>query len=312
MDADIFVIASSPVKHDVFLSKSICVLQNGINELPKLNQITSLAGAPVIAVVDRTADIQLAARELVAASSSFGGSSPYSPDIVLVNEFKRKDFIQAAISESLRLQNNKSASLTEKSKPPLPTLKDCEMVHQQPNLTIVHRTKRSSILQSTTSARLLVLHSISSLDDAIDLINSKTSSPCLAAYHFGNPATGKYLSQFIPAQHTFINHVPRDLLIGPPIPLSTTGSDPKQRYPTTLFSVPRPVYIKETKTGAEKGAADLLAEATAPLKQFKRHPGGGVGFFEQGFLINAGFIVVSTLTCTGTGLFWLWKWSRTV
>ena len=269
----------------------------------------------MIAVVDRTADIQLAARELVAASSGFGGSSPYSPHIVLVNEFKRQDFIEAAINETLRLQSERSASKAptqERSKPTLSNLKNCEIVHQQPNLTIVRLPNRNSILQSKFPARVLAIHSISSLDDAIDLITSKTSIPCLAAYHFGSAATGKYLSQFIEAQHTFINHVPHNLLIGPALPLSTTASDPRQRYPTTLFSVPRPVYINGPKTGTPKASAELIAEATTPLKRFKRHPGGGVGFFEQGFLINAGIVVVSTLTCTGTGLFWLWKWSRSL
>lgn len=45
--------------------------------------------------MDRTADVQAAARAITNARFSFGGTSPYAPDLVLVNEFVKQDFFEA-------------------------------------------------------------------------------------------------------------------------------------------------------------------------------------------------------------------------
>lgn len=58
-------------------------------------QLLSSSGTRTVAVVDRTADIDLAARAITAARFGFGGTSPYTPDLVLVNEFVKKDFFEA-------------------------------------------------------------------------------------------------------------------------------------------------------------------------------------------------------------------------
>lgn len=51
--------------------------------------------ARCVAVVDGSADIDAAAKAITAARFSFGGRSPYAPDLVLVNEFAKKDFFEA-------------------------------------------------------------------------------------------------------------------------------------------------------------------------------------------------------------------------
>ncbi|CAK4034594.1 ALDH-like protein [Lecanosticta acicola] len=308
LDADVFAVASAPVKDAAFLSKSLCVLQNGADGIPRINQITTPAAAPVVAVVDRTADLTLAARELVAARFAFGGTSPYAPDIILVNEFHHKDFLDAVVSESSRYRPNDNKKTTTSNF--LATLPKTSTIRQQePNRPIVDLSAREDILQKKAEVPILAIHGISSLDDAIDLLTSKTAAtaPLLAAYHFCSPRAGKYLSQFIHASHTYINHIPSELLVGPAF--TTT-----ERYPLESFSLPRPVHItapkKESGLG-KKNAVVLIKEATTPLRQYKRHPGGGiggVGFFEQGFLINALLIVGSTVTCTGLGALWLWRW----
>lgn len=48
-----------------------------------------------VAIVDRSADIEAAAKAITAARFSFGGYSPYAPDLVLVNEFVKKEFFEA-------------------------------------------------------------------------------------------------------------------------------------------------------------------------------------------------------------------------
>lgn len=55
----------------------------------------------MIAIVDRTANLEEAAEALLTARFSFNGTSPYAPDVVLVNEFVKKDFLNAVIQKSI-------------------------------------------------------------------------------------------------------------------------------------------------------------------------------------------------------------------
>ncbi|KAK4496956.1 hypothetical protein PRZ48_011405 [Zasmidium cellare] len=336
LDADVFAVAASPIKDEALLNKAICVLQNDIQDgQPKTNQVTHFTQANTVAIVDRTADVQTAARELVAARFSFRGGSPYAPDVVLVNEFRKKDFLQAVVSECVSFGSevdmdghgkgkgkttssnivNEHLNSLKKLDPELRT------IIQESKLAVVDITSRDAVLQNRIAAPVLAVHAIKSLDDAIDLIGSRSSKPCLAAYHFGSPAAGKYLSQFVEANVSFINHIPRELLIGPAFPVGHLV-DPAKRYPLALFTVPRPAYIHSVNTADELSEAltgshnsttqKLLAEATKPLVELKRHPGGSMGFFEAGFLMNAGLILASTLTVSATGLVWLWRYTKPI
>lgn len=56
-----------------------------------------------VAVVDRMSDINQAAQALVHARFAYKGRSAYAPDLVLVNEFVMKDFLQAAVRYSLSI-----------------------------------------------------------------------------------------------------------------------------------------------------------------------------------------------------------------
>ena len=58
-------------------------------------QLLSASTGRTVAVVDRTADVQAAAQAITKARFSFGGTSPYAPDLVLVNEFVKQDFFEA-------------------------------------------------------------------------------------------------------------------------------------------------------------------------------------------------------------------------
>lgn len=59
------------------------------------SQLLSSTRARCVAVVDRSANIEDAAKAITTARFSFGGSSPYAPDLVLVNEFVKKEFFEA-------------------------------------------------------------------------------------------------------------------------------------------------------------------------------------------------------------------------
>jgi hypothetical protein len=66
--------------------------------LPKKQLLLSSAStARTVAIVDRTAGIETAARAITRARFRFGGASPYAPDLVFVHEFVKKTFFEACV-----------------------------------------------------------------------------------------------------------------------------------------------------------------------------------------------------------------------
>ncbi|KAI7511254.1 ALDH-like protein [Hortaea werneckii] len=331
LDSDTFAIASEPIKDESLLQSALVVRQTGGEQVSGLNMLSSPAKSMTVAVVDRTADISLAARELVAATFAFGGRSPYAPDYIFVNEFVKRAFLQAVVAECAKLSALPPTEKGSKSQQAMgdsvehlrQAVPQSRIVLQEQKMAVLDLFDRTKIpLTAKNEHPVMIVHGVRSLDDAIDLIGSTSNRTAnLAAYHFGNPATGKYLSQFIDAAVSFVNYVPRELLVGPAFP---TGRpiELQTRYPREFFTVHRPVFInspasdqriREVLGSSNRTAsAKLLEAATAPLNVMKRHPGGGVGFFEQGFLMNAGIILTTTVSITGVGLYWLVKHGRTL
>jgi hypothetical protein len=103
LDDDTFVVVECRPENAAFLSSCVQVFGTQVNDqAPKANQLISPSTARVIALVDRTADIESAASALVSARFSFGGRSPYAPDLVLVNEFVMNDFSNAVVQKAAR------------------------------------------------------------------------------------------------------------------------------------------------------------------------------------------------------------------
>lgn len=313
LDADTFAILSSPIKDQKVLENAIVIRQALDGSWPKANELLSPASSTVVAVVDRTADLTLAARELVQARSLFAGKSPYAPDIVLVNEFVAHDFVAAVVREC---KTTASADLGQQ----LAKEKTEERLHRidlQSGTITLSETASAPLqsFQSKTSEPLLSVKPVRSLDDAINLLDQQPGT-YLAAYHFCNLGSAKYLAQFVDAEVTFVNQIPRRLLIGPAAPHSRPF-DLEHRYPISLFSKRRPTFVQSTSgssrlstslsSGDNATTQALLKELAQPLNVMKRSEGGGVGFFEQGFLMNASFILVSVLTLSATGAWHLWR-----
>jgi hypothetical protein len=273
--------------------------QNSNETWPRANALASSSRSRVFGIVDRTADIKLAARELVAARFAFGGSSPYAPDLVLVNEFVKEEFLQATVEESRKLKSGSQVYGNEKGKSKGKVLDKIEkfkksdssvkVVLEEANAIVLDLpARRPEMLETKTEAPVLAVHAIKSLDDAIDFLGSAEGGPALAAYHFGNPQTGKYLAQFVDTRVSFVNHVPRELLIGPTRPV-TQNVDSSAVYTVEMFSLSRPAFIQPSSPSSEiaavmssangSAARKLLEQALSPLKAMKRHPGGGVGMF---------------------------------
>jgi len=101
LDHDTFEITQHPVSDTAFLGQCLQVIpRHDPEKTPYQNQLISDLNLPTAAVVDRTADLDQAAQALVHARLSFKGRSPYAPDIILVNEFVKKDLLQALIRHS--------------------------------------------------------------------------------------------------------------------------------------------------------------------------------------------------------------------
>ena len=332
LPTDTFTIASSPINDKELLSKAFIINQNGSDvRWPKINQLLSLPESPVVAVVDRTANLQSAAKELVSARFAFGGASPYAPDVVLVNEFAKKGFLQAVMSECVNLssgielncaigKSQKSSRVSESLKLLQKTHEDVRVIVQERSFAVADLPTRSEGLpKAKNTDPVLIVRSIRSLDDAIDLLGKSSSVPYLAAYYFSNLASAKYLSQFADARISFVNHVPRELLVGPTFPVERPVNL-AERYPTSLFELPRPILVNSSIQTAllsvalnspnNTSAQQLWKAAVSPLAMMKRTQGGAIGFFEQGFLINAGLIVTSTAAISSIGAWYLWKYAR--
>jgi hypothetical protein len=192
-------------------------------------------------------------------------------------------------------------------------------------LTVERRS--TSLLKTKISEPVLVVHSVKSLDDAIDFINNN-GSELLAAYHFGENAQCKYLSQFVASQVSYVNHIPAELLgefltctyqkrksrltffsVGPAFPIGHPITS--TRYPTALFTRPTPAFVNNTTQSkavesalngaskSEKSAAvqTLYRQALSDLPSAHKRPKqtrAAFGFFEQSMLFNLGFVLLST------------------
>ncbi|KZM19822.1 uncharacterized protein EKO05_0004000 [Ascochyta rabiei] len=332
LEPDTFATISSAPSQDA-LSTTFQVLQETRVKQPTHMQLVATQ-TKVIAIVDRTADLVAAAEHLVAARFAFGGSSPYAPDLVFVNEFVKKDLLElvlkyaipylassgdAAINGSAKsptLGGQKKESKTAEVLKSLGSSKSwrSNVVTHGSNGAIVDLSNLSS-LPPKANQPIFAVSAITSLEHAISLIeeDDESSTGLLAGYYFGAPAAGKYLSQFIKADVSLVNHIPYRLLLGPAAPSYHTV-DIDARYTKAHFTRTSPVIIVPTAShstlanvlsGKEsrKVAAQALSKATQEIKEKKRAEWIAIGFFEQGILIGLGFYGIPLLVCLGTGLF---------
>lgn len=310
------------------------MLQEKHVQQPTYNRLAS-PQSKTIAIVDRTADLVSAAEQLVTARFAFGGNSPYAPDLVFVNEYVKKGFLEhvlkfaipylASSEESISNGAPKSSSSGGQklgSKTTTEALRSAEnnnawrtsVVTQGSRGAIVDLSSLSA-LPSKSSSSLLAVSAITSLELAISLIDedSESASGLLAGYYFGTPLAGKYLSQSIKADASFVNHVPYRLLLGPAAP-AYHSIDIDARYTKAQFTRPSPAFITAASSqaalvkvlggkDARKASAEALSKATQEIKEKKRAEWIAIGFFEQGILIGLGLFGIPLLTCIGTGLF---------
>ncbi|GFF59090.1 aldehyde dehydrogenase family 3 member B1 [Aspergillus udagawae] len=336
LDADTFAI-SEERPDAAFLSRVFMVSQTGSAPLAE-RSLLSPSNARTVAIVDRTADVAAAAEALVAARFAFGGRSTYSPDIVLVNEFAMKRFVEAAIQQASRYLAGPNGETRQGASNPRrfgPSASLLDAAHKDAGARVLvsgsgwgvveDHDRNSPLLTKKVQEKVLILHPVTSLDDAIDVSNSRGT--LAATYAFGSPSAAKYITQFIDASISWINHVPFDMLsksaspfhciqltdsVGPAYPINT-GPSTATRYTPALFQVPRPQFVAETNNSAlvkcildpsdATKSGNAWREALAALPSTGQRPGWRIGFFEQG-IITGGVITLATLVAAVSTVGW--------
>ncbi|KAF2500889.1 ALDH-like protein [Lophium mytilinum] len=340
LDSDIFEIVSSRATDDELGLHHMKVLQRGSEEPATAMRLISPSQAQVVAVVDRTANFSEAAKALVIARFGFGGRSPYAPDIVLVNEFCKKPFLNAVVEETMKFATefelSKSSASTSQSEADslmkeLKRTDEIQVVTSIANCAVIEVNSRSSkTLSRKISTRSLLVHSVKSLDDAIDLANQ--NGELLASYVFADLKASKYLSQFLGAHVSFVNQIPLEMLresasivmssttmtslvvlttfvVGPAAPLSSPV-ERSTRYPTALFTVQRSRFVtpsvqsqlvRQTLHDPSFSASEKVLQKVSDklLPSVKRMKEGQVGFFEQGIFTGIGLIAMPALMGLG-------------
>jgi acyl-CoA reductase-like NAD-dependent aldehyde dehydrogenase len=102
LDDDIFGTTTNPVDESDLDHPHIRVLQNGSESAHLSHHLVSDTEARVVAVVERDADLDFAARELVRSRFALRGRSSYAADVVLVNEWVKKQFLEAVVRHTVR------------------------------------------------------------------------------------------------------------------------------------------------------------------------------------------------------------------
>jgi acyl-CoA reductase-like NAD-dependent aldehyde dehydrogenase len=103
LDHDIFeTTTNNPITDADLDHPHIRVLQNGTDSAHLTHHLVSDPESRVVAVVERDADLDSAAQELVRARFALRGRSSYAPDLVLVNEWVKREFLEAVVRHSVR------------------------------------------------------------------------------------------------------------------------------------------------------------------------------------------------------------------
>lgn len=283
------------------------------------NQLLSSSQTRCVAIVDRSANIDDAARAITAARFGFGGTSPYAPDLVLVNEFVKKEFFEAC-SRYATLSFAKDSSVKQaggdRSGDTQKAIRDAEDRKQVSSFgssdfkLVDVMDKSSPVMDLKITGRYLPIATCSSLTDAI--YNRDFETPLLAGYFFAEPGSAKYLAQFLPCHMSLVNQIPTHLLVGPAAP-TAHAPDFEHRYNRDMFSVARPQFVQKPAAalhkadellsgGPTKGgltAAALREAATMPLAPVKQSSNKGIGFFEQGILTGAALYLSIILPVVG-------------
>lgn len=97
LDRDTFQISSSRLSNEQLQTIDLFVDQTNTSQFSPHNCLASAPNSRSITIVDRTCDVEVAAIAVTKARLSSNCSSPYSPDLVIVNEYVAEAFATACL-----------------------------------------------------------------------------------------------------------------------------------------------------------------------------------------------------------------------
>ncbi|KAJ2901687.1 Aldehyde dehydrogenase dimeric NADP-preferring [Zalerion maritima] len=269
LDVSTFAVVTSTVPSDVL--ESALLVDQTSPTLSSTPTVTNLLASPsksrVVAVVDRTADVDAAAKAISAARFSFGGASPYAPDLVLVNEYVKDAFFEAstrcattAFARSKKTIASNESEATRKAVKEAEDKKLAQGFGGDVFRVVEVKDKASALATMKVSGRYLPIAACSSLVDAI--FNYDLGTPLLAAYFFAAPGAAKYLAQHLPSQLACVNHIPTHLLVGPPAP-AAKDPDFHYRYNKDMFSISRPQLVSASPSHCAETTSSCTSSTSA-------------------------------------------------
>ncbi|PYH99830.1 hypothetical protein BO71DRAFT_479024 [Aspergillus ellipticus CBS 707.79] len=239
-------------------------IPTGTSEWP--HSIASSANLRLIAVVDRTADVQTAAKQILYAHLAFSGRSPHAPDLIVVNEWIKNNFIDTTIRGRSSIDRH------------------------DPNEHDDQEWKKAlKEAESKGEAKLIKA-------GGLDMVDVHDSPEYLVAYHFADPAAGKFLSQQISSHWSFVNHIPVENLGKHPSfthNLQTPANDSSTDFSFNKASV---IGVEDLSNPKSKL---LRQREIQPLRETGQGPGTAIGFFEQGIIVGALFIFLPVVSVVG-------------
>ncbi|KAJ5636961.1 uncharacterized protein N7484_010274 [Penicillium longicatenatum] len=279
LDFELFGLIQGSITSHEMLSKALIIDQTGTTDAP--NAVKSLPNLRSVAVIDRTADVEKAAQQILSGHIAFSGQSPHAPDLIVVNEWVKDKFSDTMTRERLRLNREGRSSHADKHVAWKKTVADAE---------------------SRGEAKLIK-------KEGLYMVDVQQRPEYLVAYHFAEPAAGKFLSQQINSHWSFINHIPAQLLVGPALPFKQENFSLGLRYTKEMLSKPRPELIQPIESSAigledlsnsKSTKLQLLRQReTQSLRETGQGPGTAIGFFEQGIIVGALFIVLPVVSVVG-------------
>ncbi|TKA68423.1 hypothetical protein B0A49_08385 [Cryomyces minteri] len=324
LDPDTCAISESRPAGD-FLQQCTLVLQSWPESHPETREAcVSPSSLRAVAVVDRTAHVDEAARDIVSARFSRRGSSPYAPDTVLVNEFVLESFLACLLQHMSPYMAHENGSVGDSFKqkerrPFAESQRIFDTAEKSAGMRVVIRGSNGSIisvqdrdadlLNKKISGPVLIVHPISSLDDGVDFANQSADRTLAASFIFAALPEANYLANYIHAHISCVNHIPAELLVGPIAPLHHAPSL-SPRYSRSVFQEPRPQLLNKTVlTGLVETARNDSSDTRfahwkksleVPLPPMNRKKGRDVDFFFQALL--TGFTLVAVPVLVGLGI----------
>ena len=97
LDQDTFYISGSKIQEKHFSVVDLFVNQEEHEASPGRLELAPSPNSRSVAVVDRTADINQAAKAITIGRLSSRNTSPYCPDLIIVNDFVVEEFVRTCL-----------------------------------------------------------------------------------------------------------------------------------------------------------------------------------------------------------------------